>query len=191
MVTNQEKMEIAMKAWALIFESKAANSDISQVELVHPAIMGGRCRGRWFKNSVTGQATLRGFDIPVGRVANEIIHVRILEQNPDKGSEYAKMARAGSKIAWIINQNIDQFTGRIQDGKFYPARNPAYTPVQPTAPAPSTQSTPQPAQMNQSAMAHTAIMDSLINEDQLPEVDEAGIPEFVLNYFGGLDDGLD
>jgi len=174
MVTNQEKMEIVMKAWALIFESKAANSDISQVELVHPAIMGGRCRGRWFKNSVTGQATLRGFDITIGKMTNSLINARILEQNPNKGSEYAKMARAGSKIVWIINRDTDQFTGRIQDGKFYPARNPAYRPIQPN----------QPTQMNQPTMAQAAVS----NETQLPEIDEAGIPEFVLNYFGGLNE---
>ena len=177
MVTNQEKMAIVMKAWALIFESRAVNSDIAQVELVHPAIIGGKCRGRWFKNSVTGQATLRGFDISVGRDPNEIINVRIIEQNPNKGSEYAKMARAGSKIAWIINRDTDQFTGRIQDGKFYPANNPAYRPAQ--------MNQPRPAQINQATSAQP------VQTEEIPEVDDAGIPEFVLNYFGGLNDGLD
>jgi len=183
-MTNQEKMALVKKAWALIFESKAVNSDITTVELVHPAIINGRCRGRWFKNSVTGQATLRGFDIPL-MINGQTITIRILEQNPNKGSEYAKMARAGSKIAWIINTALDQFTGRIQDGQFYPARTPAYRPAQPTQPA-TQQYQPTP-QMNQFAQTQAA---SQTDDMEIPEVDQAGIPDFVLNYFGGTD-GLD
>ena len=177
MVTNKDKMDIAMKAYNLIFQSKAVNSDITQVELVHPAVMGGRCRGRWFKNSVTGQATLRGFDITVGNMTNELINVRIIEQNPNKNSQYASMARAGSKIAWIINRDTDQFTGRIQDGAFYPSRTPAYRQVQP--------STVNQNQVNSPAQMGTALP---ANMDKLPEVDEAGIPDFVVNYFSTLEE---
>ena len=39
----------------------------------------------------------------------------IIEQNPDTSSSYAKMAKEGHKIAWVLRNN--QYLGAVIDGK--------------------------------------------------------------------------
>lgn len=105
-----------------------------------PWIIGNRIGGRTFKNSTTGQATLRGFDIslnlgelnPNGTI--KLTSLRFIEQNPDKLDNYgnfkesAMLARQGHKIVWVISQGIEGgFLGKLQDGEWIQNRPQAYT----------------------------------------------------------------
>ncbi|MCK4307259.1 hypothetical protein KAW50_03415 [candidate division WOR-3 bacterium] len=40
-----------------------------------------------------------------------------IEQNPEKKSKYAELARKGHKIAWLIDTTTDEYLKRVIDGK--------------------------------------------------------------------------
>ena len=90
---------------------------------------------RLFKNSETGQPTLRGIDVDLNIDEVNTIKLRLLEQNPDK-KDYAgnlktlaNLARQGHQIMWIIDRTVktNGFIGRIQDGEWIPNQDRAYT----------------------------------------------------------------
>jgi len=43
---------------------------------------------------------------------------RFVEQNPDKPSSYAKLARTGHKIMWVINYKTNKYIAKVVDGVF-------------------------------------------------------------------------
>ncbi len=121
---SKDKLALIMYVFQAIFASKAANSDVALVKIQTNTGLWG---GRWFKNSATGQKTLRGFDFSV-QDGNQIKKLRMLEQNPDKTDnfgnlkQYAVLARQGHQIAWLIDATQGgSFLGRIQDGKWVPS----------------------------------------------------------------------
>jgi len=169
------KIQLLVLVYLLIFNSKQANSDITKVVLAHPKIKGGKINGRWFKNSVTGQRTLRGFDF-VAVDGNKEIPLRMIEQNPNKNSRYAEMAKVGSKIAWVIRQDLENgFIGRVQDGQWYKS---GYETQAVKYQHHAAQTTPPPTQP--------------MELQELPIVDDAEIPEFVIRALAEVPyDGLD
>lgn len=46
--------------------------------------------------------------------------LRFIEQNPDKPSTYAKMAREGHQVMWVINYKTNKYLARVVDGTFTP-----------------------------------------------------------------------
>ena len=102
-------------------------------------VVSGWAYGRTFKDSSTGLATLRGFDIsldigmknPDGTI--KLLNLRFIEQNPNKldaqGNlkENAILARAGNKIMWVVQNGIENgFLGKLQNGEWVPSRPRAY-----------------------------------------------------------------
>jgi hypothetical protein len=176
-MTNEQRMAFLMHLESLIFASKLAGTDITQVQIDPrwaPFIASGG-RGRWFGNG------LRGFDVGL-RLGNVIRNFRVLEQNPmkrDKNqnfSQYAVLAQQGHRIVWIIDQakQTDAFLGRIHDGQFI-----ASTPR-------ATYSAP-PAQQFTGAAAGAGFMPNYtapqgaVSTNDLPEVPvDMDIPEYVL-----------
>jgi hypothetical protein len=43
-----------------------------------------------------------------------------IEQNPDKGSNWAKMAREGHRIMWVMKGS--RYLAQVRDGEFYNLR---------------------------------------------------------------------
>jgi hypothetical protein len=161
---------------SLIFASKLAGTDITQVQIDPrwaPFIASGG-RGRWFGNG------LRGFDVGL-RLGNVIRNFRILEQNPmkrDKNqnfSQYAVLAQQGHRIVWIIDQakKTDAFLGRIHDGQFIASTPRATYSYQAAAPAAT-------ATMTGFAPNYAASQ-SAVSTNDLPEVPvDMDIPEYVI-----------
>lgn len=192
-MTNQEKMALLMSAYDAIFSSKMLGTDITQIRLTDPNLMmwngqgwqaSGVQHGRWFVNN-----TLRGFDMDINVGNNEVVQVRVLEQNPLKQSQYAVMARQGIRICWVIDRKVKEnaFLGRIQDGQWHANEPRATYPATPGAvvyaPAPDVVPSPD----------GVISMENLpvINMETLPEIpDQEAIPEVVYNAFAD-DDGDD
>jgi len=97
--------------------------------------LGGTAKPRLFRDSTTGKPALRGFDFNL-QGKGKILTFRFIEQNKNKSSQYASMARNGAQIAWLIDTSIENgFLGRYQSspesgnkGHWYPSRPRAITP---------------------------------------------------------------
>ncbi|MBD3339743.1 MAG: hypothetical protein GF353_11580 [Candidatus Lokiarchaeota archaeon] len=48
----------------------------------------------------------------------DISGIRFIEQNPEKDSQWAKKARNGEQITWIIKIKGWKYLGQIHDGEF-------------------------------------------------------------------------
>lgn len=145
---NQAKMEFIMSMYRLIFSLNSNDPGLfNSIQGVQPAAEWEpwliSCRGRLFKDSTTGIANLRGFDVSLNldqTGPNGVIiplNLRLLEQNPNKKDAhgnlkmYANLARQGHKIMWVINQDKqDGFLGRIQDEQWYKSQQFATRPAQ-------------------------------------------------------------
>jgi hypothetical protein len=150
--------------------------------------------GRWFKNSVTGQRTIRGFDLSILDDNNQILLIRILEQNPDTMTPQgtlkplANAARQGSKICWIIDRRkkTGGWLGRVQDGQYIApeprATYPATYEPNTTYPANATpQPTPPPVTYETSVPE--PVYDTL-NPNVLDDIPtDLDIPDIVLQHF--------
>lgn len=180
-MTNAEKMAVLQTVFALIFNSKATGSDITQVKVVTNT---GTWPGRWFKNAQTGQQSLRGFDFTCN-LGDRIISLRCLEQNPDKTDnygnlkKYANLARQGHQIMWIIDRN-GSFIGRIQDGTWYASFTPATSPTVTVPPTqPNVQNTPTSQNQNMND----------IGLDNLPEIaNDVEFPDYILEEVASMED---
>lgn len=211
-MTAQEKMALVMSIYNSIFTSKANGMDIVTVEVFHKNIVngkpildnnvrvGGCVNGRWFKDSSTGQSTLRGFDIDI-QADGKILQLRFIEQNPNKMDNngnlkpMANQARRGSKIMWIIDRKIqgfDAFLGNVQDGTFHPSQNKAVQPAAKPGPVPSRQQ-PAPVYQAQSASQEPedeVVEEPLWEEGSVPDLSEdLGIPEQVMKYYEEMEPG--
>jgi len=147
-MSNQAKTELIMSMYRLIFGLD--RNDPGLVNSIHAVQLGVEwepwmiaCGGRLFKDSTTGIASLRGFDISLNldRVGpNGVIiplNLRFLEQNPNKVDAngnlkmYANLARQGHQIMWVIDKDKENgFLGRIQDGQWYKSEQFATRPAQ-------------------------------------------------------------
>lgn len=137
-MTNQEKMDLLMHVFNVIFQSKASNMNIAQSSIQNPHIanningIAGRCFGRWFVNG-----TLRGFDIDV-KTSIRILPLRCLEQNPNKRDNRgnltwsAALAQQGHQLMWVIDRSPGgEFLGRLQKdvGQEQAIWHPAFEPA--------------------------------------------------------------
>jgi hypothetical protein len=177
-MTNEQRMAFLMEMVALIFASKAANTDIRAVR-VSPQwgafLVNGTGTGRFFTGG------LRGFDVDL-RLGNLTRKLRVLEQNPQKigknnvYSQYAVLAQQGHQICWIIDRDKQQdaFLGRVQDGQFI-ASTPRATYGAPTYQPPAQQYNAQGAAQP-------------VNVQNLPNI-PAGtdVPEYVMTSLNGGD----
>lgn len=180
----QQRMAFMMLVFNAIFNSKANNTDISQVAINHPNIVNSPAKGRWFKGG-----TLRGFDITMNTGA-KVVTLRCLEQNPTLTSQYAIQARNGSRIMWVIQlvtTGADNWLGRMQDGEWHASQERATTAViQPTPPGPVASAgevgyTPEPQEFHD--------YEEPIHMEDLPDIPEmADIPEAVLMSMAEDDD---
>jgi hypothetical protein len=124
-MTNEQKMQLLRFIAGTIFQSKAQNTDITQIPLITNT---GRWPGRMFKGD------LRGFDFSLN-LGDRIINLRCLEQNPNKTDnfgnlkKYAILARQGHKIMWVIDTKNNTFLGRLQDNVWYASFVTATTPA--------------------------------------------------------------
>jgi len=194
-MTNQEQMSLLRAVVNTIFLSKAQGTDISQVVIQHPNLMqwsenprgyqpSGRQNGRWFKNSVTGQITLRGFDLNIN-LGTRVVLIRVLEQNPNKNSQYAIKARQGYEIAWVIDRRaqVGGFLGRIEDGQWHESEQRATYPAnyQTTNQLTTQNIEPGPHYTTAVPVAQT---EEPVRVDDLPELhDDTEIQEFILQNF--------
>ena len=145
-MTNQEKMDLLISVFNVIFQSKALNTNITQAFIQSPHIVNningiiGRCNGRWFKDN-----TLRGFDIDVNTGAR-VLPIRCLEQNPNKRDNRgnltwpAALIQQGHQIMWAIDRSPGgEFLGRLQKDMgqeqivWHPSFDPATKPATPGA----------------------------------------------------------
>jgi len=172
-MTNAERMAILQKAFKLMFLSKEIGMDITQVTMQTNT---GAWPGRWFKDSSTGQQTLRGFDFTCN-LGDRGISLRCLEQNPNKTDKFgnlkkhAILARQGHKIMWVIDRN-GSYLGGIIDGVWQPSFKPATTATKQNPPAPQNR-VPENAGV----------------PNNIPEIpDDVGIPEYVMDAFTVEDD---
>jgi hypothetical protein len=79
----------------------------------------GGIRGRTFK-----EGSLPGYDLMINWFG-KVRRVRIVAQNPNKSSGVAARARAGAKIAWLIDQdapNGQGFVGSFENGVYTPCK---------------------------------------------------------------------
>ena len=120
-MTNQQKMDILMVIYNVLFQSRRMNTDITKIKIVTNM---GDFPGRWF----VGQ-TLRGFDVDIN-VGDKIAKIRCIEQNPTKKDnngnlkKHANLAAQGHKIMWVIDRN-GSWLGHLMDGIWVPSFEPA------------------------------------------------------------------
>jgi hypothetical protein len=192
-MNNQERMATLQRVFKTIFQSKKAGMDITKVNMQTNT---GLWPGRWFKDSTTGQQTLRGFDFTCN-LGDRTISLRCLEQNPNKTDKFgnlkkhAALARQGHQIMWVIDRN-SSYLGGIIDGVWQPSFQPATTPVkyQRATPQPDPQIPPasQTTDMNhvqeftegyEEGYAEECLMPQ--DFDDLPDIpDHIDIPDYVL-----------
>lgn len=205
-MTNEQRMELLKLVFRAIFQSKIQNTDITTTVLTTNT---GKFTGRWFKDSSTGQHTLRGFDFDCN-LGDRILSLRCIEQNPNKVDnfgnlgQYAVLARQGSQIMWVINSTANKFLGRIQNGEWIASFVPA------TTPAPNNYNTPEHRAREDAAYAHieedvnnpnskdipgtagTSMAASMIEGlhiDDLPEIpDGVAVPDYVYDQIADLDE---
>jgi hypothetical protein len=84
--------EIALKAYEAIF----SNHETVEIE------------GRIYHMDYTNNQNLRKFSIE---------GLNFIEQNPDKGSSWAKMAREGHRILWVMKGR--GYIAQVRDGVFH------------------------------------------------------------------------
>ena len=75
-----------------------------------------------YKNLFAGRNfRFKGRKIPLKRVrglkAYKIVNLLFIEQNPKTDSKYARMAKRGRKIMWVIDQRKNEYLARVIDGK--------------------------------------------------------------------------
>lgn len=218
-MTLHERMALTMQIYNSLFASKANGIDIVTVQIFHRCIVngapilnhaqqrvGGAVNGKWFKNGVTGEATLRGFDIDLQVSDNRIIQLRFIEQNPDKVDDHGKLkpmaiaARRGSKIMWLIDRKVkapaNGFLARVQDGRFIPTQDRAIVPASKGA-APAYVPAARPAAPAKSAaVASHAVNDEVADdvpwaEDNIPEIPDIDIPEEIVKFYAEQEDDGD
>jgi len=169
-MTRQEKITLLIQAANALFSSKAQNTDIQQVLIHSPYLVpNGTVHGRWFKDSTTGQSTLRGFDFDIQDGA-VVKHLRLIEQNPNKRDAngnlkpLANAARQGTQIAWLIDRDaqVNAFLGRMENGVFIPSSFRAAAPAHTIVPQSPTQLTTQS-----------------MSDSNIPTIDISDIPEYV------------
>lgn len=205
-MNNKERMALLMNVFNTVFSSKAANTDITRVIVTSPFLAGGQKNGRWFKDSTTGQPTLRGFDLDIN-LGDRVIMIRCLEQNPNKRDfngnlkPLANMARQGHQIMWVIDRKVQSggFLGRIQDGQWIPSEQRAYTQVStPNYPAGFTntrnnfqQASSAPAgwENNADQLYQQDLENGMYSGENVPEIpDGYDIPDYVLQNYANLGD---
>lgn len=201
-MTNQEKMALLMQAYHAIFESRRLGTDIAQVRLNHPSLVmwngqqyqvAGAQNGRWFVNN-----TVRGFDLDISVGNNNVVQIRILEQNVNKQSQYAVMARQGIPIAWVIDRKVkdgDAFLGRIQSGQWHASEPRATYPALPgpTLPGPVVYASAPNVIPSPEGVIDMETMPDIPNQEAIPEAiydsfaddDGSDIPEDVLDHITG------
>ena len=117
-MTYEESMKLLQTLWQVIFSTKLNDMDISLYKIKTNT---GEWPGRWFKDSSTGQQTLRGFDFTCN-MGDRIIEIRCIEQNPNKTDNFgnlkamANRARRGEMIMWVIDRKQkgwDAFLGHL------------------------------------------------------------------------------
>jgi hypothetical protein len=182
-MTNEERMNILRLVFSTIFQSKAMNSDITQVLLTTNT---GQWPGRWFVNN-----TLRGFDFTLN-IGDRVISLRCLEQNPNKTDnygnlkKYANLARQGHQIMWVIDRNTNNFLGRMHNNEWHASFDPATQPANYQQQASAGTNIP-PASLNPSM--NNSNSPEAISVDDLPEMpDGVGIPDYVLQEIGETDE---
>ena len=125
-MTNEQRMNLLRTIFRAIFQSKAMNSDITQVKIQTNT---GQWAGRWFVNGL-----LRGFDFSCN-LGDRVIVLRCLEQNPNKTDnfgnlkKFANLARQGHQIMWVINRNDNTWLGRMHNGEWHASFQPATAPA--------------------------------------------------------------
>lgn len=188
-MNTQQRMAFMMLVFNAIFNSKTNNSDIAQVMINHPNIVNGPAKGRWFKNGL-----LRGFDIGLN-IGPKVISIRCLEQNPNTKSQYAQLARQGSRVMWVIQQTPqgqpDNWLGRMQDSEWFVAEERATTPVVYQASAVNNQATGAVGQMADNIPEPEGFesYEEPLHFDELADLPEqADIPEAVLMAMAEDDD---
>lgn len=175
MLTKEDKRAIVMTAYASIFTSKERGTDITRSRILHPAIIGGGVSGRWFRNSATGQQTLRGFDMDIQLDPGKIAKLRLIEQNPNKHDSMGNLkpmaaaARAGTKIMWVIDRN-GGFLSKVQDGRLQKMNQPAYSKNKPAVAQPAPSKVPAQEEI---AKPNLDNLPGLQDIDQIPGMLEA------------------
>lgn len=156
-MTNQEKMDLLINIFNIIFQSKALNTEITQSFIQSPHIVNGRCNGRWYKNN-----TLRGFDIDIN-TGLRILPIRCLEQNPNKQDNRgnltwpAALVQQGHQIMWAIDRSpAGEFLGRLQKdaGQEEIVWHPSFEPATRPADAAYNYNTPEHEARLDAAYAH-------------------------------------
>lgn len=182
-MTNAEKMQMLQTVFTKIFLSKLKGTDITK-EVIKTNT--GTFTGRWFNNSTTQQATLRGFDFTCN-VGDRVVSLRCLEQNPDKLDnfnnlkKFANLARQGQQIMWIIDRNVKQngFLGRIHNGEYHPSFTPATSRVD----------MEQVTRAHETAQTATASQTEQLRVEDLPEIpNDIGVPDYVMQDIADMDE---
>lgn len=159
-MTNQQQLDLIKHVAELIFSVPVTDPRTMYQTIRNlltsaewePWVVGGKVGGRTFKNSTTGLATLRGYDISLNldelnpNQTIKLLNLRFIEQNPDKRDGYgnlkenAILTRQGNLIMWVIKQGPDgKFLGKLQNGNWIKKEpkaynNPQNTYVQPEKP---------------------------------------------------------
>lgn len=88
--------------------------------------------GTELEGKITGATFVNGtvpvFDITLnlGGVRRKF---RLIAQNPAKGSTYGQRAKQGDRIAWLIDQNNEEWVALIDNGVYHVRVNGKWTPV--------------------------------------------------------------
>jgi hypothetical protein len=121
-MNSQAQRSLIMDAYNKIFASKAAQTDITQINVSTDM---GLYPGRTFVSGV-----LRGFDVSFRSAKDgSVKNYRFIEQNPFKPSDPGRRAANGAQIMWAIDRDTNQFPFRVERGEIIMGNNPAFVPV--------------------------------------------------------------
>lgn len=197
-MTNDEKHTLIRNLYNVMFSTKAVGTDPETVRIHNKYIVngkplidangvriGGEIHGTMFKDSSTGEPTIRGFDIDL-QDGNKILQLRFIEQNPNKRypdgnlKPMAIAARNGSKIMWVIDRaaKTNNFLGRMQDGVWKKSNMQA---VQKVSKAQNAAPVIAPVVASQIPNNDEDVAELMSTLDEIPEIDD--MPEWLLEHF--------
>ena len=185
----EQKMELLMMAYRAIFPESGLidlNDATSAIrERFEPWAL--RIAPRMFKDSSNNELTIPGIELvlDIGETnPNNTLkpkNLRCIAQNPNKRdangnlSQTAILARAGHKIMWVIDQDVENgFLGSIKDGNWEPSRPRATYPASGRQLETAIDQTGNAYQRNEGGWVQN-----------LPEMDRNNIDQEVTEYLDG------
>jgi len=195
-MTPEQQMNVLLMASGLLFDERQDGALYTNTNTP-------------YYRQVFKKSGCRYIDFDIAMPGGKKLALRLVEQNvnkevvPGQLTHYAALARAGHRIAWLIDRNVktDAYLGSIQDGVWSAAKKTA---IQPTKPGQRTMyavTTPVVIQGTNSAANMTAVASQTVVREVNPQPEDLDvdaltdvnddIPEYILQNYPDPAEAMD